>query len=254
MAEETQEVRTDELDDAALDKQLEGGETVPEQDGQEQPTESKDEPKVDPIEEKIAKLEKRLNDKESMIQRQANELGELRRLKREAELAAHREKIKEQFFEDPIAGARAVAALDAAEMEGKREEVLAVIPDFEDLVDTMVEVAREDGEPESAIRAFKANPFHPPVSFLSQYAKRAKAKSEAKAKESEAERLKAELEASKRKTKDTLDRVARHAEAAPAVTAGSGGSTRSTREASLTEESIAEMSDADLERMLSEAK
>jgi hypothetical protein len=206
-------------------------------------------PVVSPLEERLKKLETQVQDKETFIQKQAREVGELRAKIRNAEIARAREEVKD--IEDPAEVSRRVSMLDSMERAGHKEEILLAIPDFADLIDEMADLAKSKGEPDEAVAAFKENPYVPPVPFLQAYAAEARARKQVRGKE---EAMKAEIAAATAKAEDVAKKIEAAAKSSgPVIKGGDGGNSKSEtgKFSHLTEDAISGMSDVELEEFLS---
>ena len=115
---------------------------------------------------------RRMSDKESFIQRQGNELGELRKLTK-----TDPEELRNQFDEDPVAAVNKMNAMRDAEtreielsaeieQEQNKSTVLQSVPDFEDMVDDIAKLAITDGAPTEIVAQFRANPYTTPAPAL----------------------------------------------------------------------------------------
>jgi hypothetical protein len=205
-------------------------------------------PVVNPLEERINKLEKQVTDKESFITRQARDIGELRARVRNADIARGREEVKE--LDDPAEAARRSASLDNIERAGRKEEISLAIPDFSDLLDEMVDLAKSKGESEETIAAFKADPYVPPVPFLLAFAAEARSRKQMRTREGE---MKAEVAEAKAKADEVAKKIEEAAKGGgPVIKAGDGGKSKSEtgKFSHLTEDAVPEMSDAELDEYL----
>ncbi len=206
-------------------------------------------PAVNPLEERINKLEKQVTDKETFIQRQSRDIGELRARIRNADIARGREEVKE--IDDPAEAARRTVSLDNIERAGRKEEIHLAIPDFSDLLDEMADLAKSKGESEETIAAFKADPYVPPVPFLLAFAAEARARKQTRTRE---EAMKAEVAAASAKAEDVAKKIEDAAKSGgPVIKAGDGGKSKSEtgKFSHLTEDAVPNMSDAELDEYLS---
>ena len=161
----------------------------PEQSG-EQPATEPAPPAAEPqesAEQKLARLEAQVREKEAFIQRQANEVGMLRRIAARPKIDAEkvREEIREQFQSDPVLATKRLRALEQYEEEVRRDTVIMHIPDLPNLVDTMAIIAKADGESDQVIEAFRRDPLKAPPQVLHDLAVRARAYRWAKSREQE---------------------------------------------------------------------
>lgn len=147
-------------------------ETAPEVDTSE--TQAESESESDPMAEinaKLSALEKRVQDKEAFIQRQAKELGELRK-------SAKPKVTDEEFLSNPVATLDKLLQEKAEEATppapDHAEKIRSWVPDFDKRVDQIVKVMKADGVDDDFIAKYRENPagfFPAEVSF--QLAKRA---------------------------------------------------------------------------------
>lgn len=259
------------VDDAQLDAQIapEGDttpppETVPpeeprEQDGEVQPApEAAQQPEAPPapapetVEQRLARLEAQTRDKEAFIQRQANELGMLRKIasRPQIDIAKVEAEIREQFHEDPVLATKRMQALEQYKEDSRRDKILMSIPDLPSLVDIMAEVARVDGEKDEVINAFKADPFRPPIHVLHELAVRARAYRYVQSKE-------AEIRSKYATAPAQVPQGNPHRQGSPVIRGSApGGST--SRDASqfarTTDKDIASMSDKELDAFLAKGR
>jgi hypothetical protein len=183
----------EEFDDAALDKFLdeppedsesdessEESETVTESSSQPEGSEaegtpSQEEPASEEVDElallkeKVATLSKQVEDKEQYIQERSREVGELRKSLRER-AERLRGEVPDLMIEEPTTAIERILdarnaeeelrSLDMQETtERNKVEVQKAIPGFEDKIDAITEIAKADGVPPQAIRAFRDNPY-----------------------------------------------------------------------------------------------
>lgn len=205
-------------------------------------------------EDPLAALTKRVTDQESFIRRQAEEIGKLRKVAPPVDVEKIRSEIKERFFEDPIQATRDLQALEQVETHQKREQVLAAIPGFDELVDDMAEIAKDEGTAPEILAAFKRDPYRPPMDLLYNLAGRAQARKGDKAKQSELEKVKAELEAQKKKSEEVLKRIDAVAKGGSVLSTKIGGDSGDRGIESLEPEQIATLSDAQLKELLEKRK
>jgi len=122
-------------------------------------------PVVDKVLSAEEKLKKQVEDKEAFIQKQATEIGTLRKRVKEFEVphddAKSRERIKQKFDEGDVLGATELAISDIAARKGEQRELIrSLIPNIEEIKGDIAELVREEGsESEEAISVFLANPY-----------------------------------------------------------------------------------------------
>ena len=278
---ETQDVSEEEIgefDDAALDKYL--GETpeepespeptVQEPETAEEPTPpepeatppaAEEEPappqedKLKSLEERLATLQKQVQDKEDYIQQRSREIGDLRKQLRE-KAAAMRGEVPDLVVEDPVAAVERVleareteaelARLEMEEATGRnRALVLKAIPDIDTKLDAIAEIAASDGVPPQMIEAFKRNPFATSAPILKMLADRAD-------KATRLRDLQVKLDAMNKESENVAAKIAAAAKKPPVMTGKTGGAaTRNDdRYGNVTEDDLAMMTEAELDRLL----
>lgn len=254
------EKTTAEMDEAALDALLNAEEEAEEKDEVEEVAEKEETAEVKEEEQKEEekkeltpeeKTAKQLSDKEAFIQRQAAEIGELR--KREAqlrdELALFNPADNDALYQvNPTEAVNQVLAAREKEAEIiklnqqasiKQSELLSkeYVPDFEDHIDDMVEILKEQKVEPEFIRSFKSNPYTMPPAVLVNLASTAKLAKEVKA-------LKAENELLKKKPDEVLKKV--ETAARQVVTGSTGKAGKSAIEA----KQVISMSNKELDDIL----
>lgn len=207
--------------------------------------------KMTELEAKVAELTKRYENATQLIGRQGQELGELRQLRAQTEVPKPAPKSKEEalddFVKDPVKAIQEEIArreftkqqeqLAAQTIWNRNQERLAqAVPNLDSLVPTILEIAKADGvqnpTPQMWVETMRTNPE---VAFL--YAKRAQ------------DRL-AYAQASN-KGGDVLRKAAAATKRGPTLASATGTSPKS---ASLRRSDIADLSDAQLAKLLSETK
>ncbi len=201
--------------------------------------------KVKTLKEQYERQLKSNTDKERFIQRQANELGQLRQLKaalqtRRAELAGIDP--AKQFIESPHAFRESlaestrleaqIAQVEHAEQQATQQEQHRAIqqrnfdalqehaPDLPDLMPDMLEFLREKGKDDpQSIAAFQANPFAFPAHNVLAIAEAVRARREMKA-------LQAQLDAAKKQPAELLSRIESAAKSKPMQNAAGGTATQ----------------------------
>jgi len=284
----TTEIQTPEkLSDADLDKALAGDEQVindegmiesagdadpvvsveDEPEGTGTPGSNPPNPETPPaktLEERLAKLEKRLTDKDRYIEERNAEIGRLRKQISEEPKKLH-EVTADSFFEDPVANVEKITENQRIKLEQEQQRrqeqtreliekhrsiVRQIAPDYEQNVDSVAEVLKQDGFDEDGIRAFKSNPFayEPPLLHnLNIRAKLTKENAE----------LKAEIARLKGGSKKILDKVETISRQKPKVTGssssashGGGGIDVET----LDERAISKLTDEQLKALLAKPR
>lgn len=222
-----------------------------------------DTPPAETLEDRLAKLEKRLADKDRYIEERNAEIGRLRKQVAEPQKKLH-EVSADTFFEDPIANVEKITENQRIKLEQeqqRREEQMRemlehrrtvtkqIAPDYEQNIDLVVEVLKQDGFDDDGIKAFRSNPFayEPPLLHnLNLRAKLAKENAD----------LRAEIARLKGGPKKILDNIETISRQRPKVTGnsaaarGEGGLDAET----LDEKAIAKLSDAQLKALLAKSR
>jgi len=256
--EEIKEEETDpaKMDEAALEALLNSEEKEEEKPGEvaeEVKEEIKEEVKEGEEKEPTPeeKTAKQISDKEAFIQRQAAEIGELR--KKEAtlrdELAAFNQADNDELYQvNPTEAVNQVLAAREKEAEivrlnqtsaVKQSEMLTKqnVPDFEEYLDDMAEIMKDQKTDPDFIRQFKANPYFLPPPVLVNLASTAKLAKENKA-------LKVEIETLKKQPDEVLKRVEKAARQTITGSTGKAGA------AHISGKQVTVMSNAELEELL----
>lgn len=258
--EETTEVDPSILDATALDAALidpdedltdDAGGEPEEQEKVQVPVEENQSPE-ETAEEKQAKLDKQLKAKEEFIkQRQAEidrlsaRIGELRKLNQEAPT-------EESYYENPADTVNQVLATREREAEIARlgyqaqvhqneVAIKTLVPEIDELIDPIAELAAKDGATPELIRNFKANPFAEAPALVIQLARRVQVEKENAA-------LKAEIETLRKKPDEVVKRIEEAAKGHKPLTAASGKGGKPTG----AEKQAHLMSDAELDSLLQE--
>lgn len=207
-------------------------------------------------------LNKRIDEKEKFIQRQAQEVG----IRRKSE-----EQLRDELFElqktlelkwgEPIEATkiqneirdRETQLQDAenrTRVESTRNVVKTYVPDPESLMDEMVELLKEDGNPEDSIRTFRDNPYSQPPGTLVNLAKRAGLRIEGRNKDEKIALLEAEVQTLKGKPQETVKKIEKALKESPAMSNDSGQASATKK--SVDETQVQAMSDKELEQYLKE--
>lgn len=203
---------------------------------------------------------------QKMIGRQSTELGNLRKAKTEsdakiAEFKAAKkpdaEEIKELFEEDPAKGVAAINSNKDIENKQKLEEitnraletqmaVMEKMPDFEDMIDDMCGLLKDDGIDAKVISDFKQYPYVADSATLFQLAQRARTVKDNL-------KLKLELETLKKQTNNVEKKIQETGKKGPALSNKAGsGYTESSDTPDLTRAEIAKMKPDERSEMLKE--
>jgi len=209
------------------------------------------------------KIQKRLEEKEKFIQRQADEVG--KRRKSEEQLRQEVYALKTQLAGDGVNHVEAMEIQDAirereaqlteAELrtitEFNRNTVKTFIPEPESLLDDMVELLKEDGQDDGAIRMFRDNPYRESPGVLINLGKRAELRRESRNKDAKIASLEAELASLRGQPKEVLKKIEK-ALKEPSQMTNNSGQASSTKQ-TVDESQIPHMTDAELERLLRES-
>lgn len=203
------------------------------------------------------KLAKQVQDKEAFIQRQAQELGELRRKSQEMdrfrnEAKTKAESVNDTFYDNPLAATEAVLNhRDAERQYAVTEQILreketeltvtSAIPHFNEMKDEIAEIATADGYPPESVDAFKRNPWTSDASILVNYAHRVSMQRQVKA-------MQGEIETLKKKPEEVLRKIEEAAKGSKTLTAATGIARAASTEVSETQ--LNSMTDAELDEFL----
>lgn len=232
--------------------------------------EPKEEVKKEPLPDEVKitkeeydKLLKRIDEKEKFIQRQADEVG--KRRKSEEQLRNEVYALKTQLAGEGVNHVEAMEIQNAirereeqlseAELrtitEFNRNTVRTFVPEPESLIDDMIELVKEDGQPEEAIRAFRDNPYKEPPGTLINLAKRAEMRKELRNKDAKIASLEAELAELKKEPKRVMEKIEKALKQEPMMTNKSGQAS-STKE-QVDDSQIPHLTDAELDRLIKES-
>ena len=180
------------------------------------------------VEERLALFEKRLKDKDDFIAKQGDEIGKLRKAIPEAPRKELHNVTADNFFEDPIANVEKITENQRIRLEQEhelrtqalREEIekrkgitKQIAPDYEDNLDSITEVLKQDGFNDEGIKAFKANPYAYDPLLLHNLNRSAKLTKENTA-------LKEEINRLKGNPKKILDKVENISRQKPRISSG----------------------------------
>lgn len=241
------------LDDAALDAQLAEEEGTPAEEVNEDP-EPPPEPEPEPVVPEVEKLAKQVADKEAFIQQRNAEIGEYRKQidTLQQQLArVNQEEIDDLYAMNPSEAVNQVLAIRENKAQIERLQMLAdikqnevtvktFVPDFEELMDDMVETLKELKYDPDIIQNFRSNPYADQPAIVVNLAARAKLAKENRA-------LKAEIEQLKKAPGEVLKKVEQAArQSLTAATGKAGGS------AAITSKQVHQMTAAELDAALNE--
>jgi hypothetical protein len=186
--------------------------------------------KENPYEAMVKELEmakQRIADKDRFIQRQGNEIGELRKYVSPDEVSRIKQKVKEEYDrihleEGPFAADEYKKAVETQlaqriqeqqeaatinQVLENRQRIVKDVPDFETTIDDMVESLKEEGIPDNAINAFKQNPYLINYGELRQIHRTATFRKEKLALQKENETLKQEIVELKKRPDQLIENI-----------------------------------------------
>jgi len=181
-------------------------------------------------------LKRRIDNQEKMIARFGTEVGLLRKRSPEEE-RVELERIRDVFIEDPVEGQKALdeynkrktnaetLSQEASQRQrevSNRTAILEHVPDFENTIDAISSILKEDGVPENSIEGFKTNPYILDHTTLFLLNKRAGLANELQTARTEIEQLKAENEKLKSKPEELVDKIEKAARQKPLTGKTSG--------------------------------
>jgi len=177
---------------------------------------------LESLQEQLTKMESRLKEKDQFIGRQANMIGELKKLS-----AQPQQKVEmptdEEFISQPTEAMKKLLAAQEAEKQQatarqqqeyellttRNKEITAqFVPEFDNLMPDIEKVlTEEDGLTPEILSGFKGNPYATPPEVLIQLAKRVQQRNKITELTSELDTLKAEVEKLRGKSSRVLDTV-----------------------------------------------
>ena len=248
------------IDDDGEDMNKE--ESEPATSPKDEPAEPAKEPeKVPPtVEERLALMEKRLKDKDEFIAKQGAEIGKLRKAVPPEPKKELHNVTPDNFFEDPIANVEKITENQRIrleqeqelrtqalreEIEKRKEITKQIAPDYEENLDAIAEVLKQDGFNEEGIKMYKQNPFAYDPPLLHNLNIRAKLAKENAALREEINRLKGN-------PKKILDKVENISRQKPKISSGvvSGQDDGEIDIDSLSDKQIAKLSTKQIEDLL----
>lgn len=194
------------------------------------------------------KLQKQLSDKEAFIQRQGNEIGDLRRRIPKAPDAEQPDPLA-KFVDDPEKAVNEILARREATrtaVETKVEEAIrSKYDDFDELIPDIAAIAKEDGFTDEDVKSFTRNPFSSDPVLVLQYA--ARAKSAKKIRD-----LEAKVGELSKKPDEVAKKIEEAAKEKKGITGESGKS--GLHAAKITEDQIYGMDDKALDDVIAQGK
>jgi hypothetical protein len=209
----------------------------------------------------VAKYQKMVQDSQSMIGKQANEIGTLR--KQVAELSARvnppAPKVQpDEFFQNPTEATKKIVREVQEEVNSEAEThrtavieartqsahfISGVVPNVMDLIPEMKEVALSDGIPADRVEAFAQDILSESPLIVVQLARRAEQLKRVRELETENKQL-------KQKPGQMLKRIEQATKAKPSVSSVSGRTDAQLGDSEMDRKSIASMSDAELDILI----
>jgi DNA repair exonuclease SbcCD ATPase subunit len=173
-----------------------------------------------------ARLEKQVKDKEEFIQRQAQEIGQLRKVLEDIQRNIPQNPDEQAYYENPqmaveqVIRQREMLAYQARVQEQLAEKenettIKTQVPDIESMIDDIAALALKDGAAPEIVRQFKSRPYAAIPDLVVQLANRVKA-------ERRISELEKELNTLRKKPEDVLRRVEEAAKGPRTLTASTG--------------------------------
>jgi hypothetical protein len=129
--------------------------------------------------------------------------------------------------------------------------VKTFIPEPESLIDDMVELLKEDGQDDGAIRKFRDNPHVESPGILINLGKRAELRREIRNKDSKIASLEAELASLRDGKKEVVKKIEKALKEPPQMTNNSGQA--SSTKQTIDDSQIPHLTDAELEKAIKES-
>lgn len=174
------------------------------------------------LREKYERLLKKAENQDKFFDRVGTEVGLLRKRTPEQE-REELEKIRDAYIEDPVEGHRLMQEYQDKQNKAKdlekeyeanqmiernRESISKLLPEFkEDSIEELSKLMAEDGAPEEALRAFKAQPYLMDQATLYNLYKRNDLTREVTTLKEQLEAKEKEIEALKKKPDELLDNI-----------------------------------------------
>ncbi len=167
-----------------------------------------------------------------MIQRQANEVGELRKSLRE-QIQTKETTLEDEFLSDPKQAMQTMLDLQEAKKQdialaqeqqflSNKSMINRLVPNYESMIDDIASVIASDGLPPEAINMFKANPYIGNAAILMNLAKRAEIHKKVQSYETKIQTLTNEIATLKKKPTEVASKIANALRSPSAITASSG--------------------------------
>lgn len=198
----------------------------------------------------IAKLRKQILDKETFIQRQAREIGDLRKKVRpetEEEKEARLERQKQRFQEDPEAATAEIMESLEAKRASRRDIIKTLIPNLEEIKGDIAELVKAEGvETPENIEVFLNDPYTADPAKLRFWAGEVARGKEKTAFEKRIADLEGKIQGG---TKEIVKKIEKAATETKTLTAKDGKEADTDGETHMTDEQIAYLSDEELREM-----
>jgi hypothetical protein len=224
---------------------------------------------VQVMKERLEKLEKQVNEKEKVLQRQGTEIGELRKARAYYEEQAKTlyAQFQEKFYENPSESMQAYnqsaqAVQQAQQIEAveriqvNKQYIYQAYPEYDTMINDIAEYGKAIGVPDEQVENFKRNPYSTDVRALIPYVEGAKRMKAEKTNNELIEQLRKQVEELDKETDEetVVQKIALAAKKGTVITAKSGDGTTKVKTDGLNETNIPDITDADLDALLKEAK
>ena len=210
---------------------------------------------------KLDSIAKSNKDRDDWIKRRDLEIGQLRKRIEEGEVSSGGiSKLNETFYDDPVKGVNDILEIREKEknlksLKEQEQEVLnklnimQVVPNYDELVEDMAAMAKEDGEPPELIELFKKNPYALRHDLAINYARRANDRKKSSDTSKKIADLEKKINDLRTKPDSIIDKINDLSRKKPvSSTPGSTSGSRSSDD--LSDSDIASISDAELEEIL----
>jgi len=197
--------------------------------------------------EEIVKLRKQITDKEAFIQKQAREIGNLRKKvhpETEEEKEARLERQKQRFQEDPEAATAEMLENLEAKKTSRRDIIKALIPNLEEIKNDIAELVKAEGvETPENIEIFLNDPYTADPAKLRYWALEVQRNKDKTAFELRIADLEKKIQGGEQQIAKKITKAATETKT---LTAKDGKEADTEGETTLSEEQIAYLSDEEL--------
>ena len=222
---------------------------------------------VEALQAQLKELQENLKNKDVLMGKWSNEIGTIRKQFQQNPAVKVEMPTNEDFFNDPAAATeKLLQAKEAAKLQSQeaynnqlnevkqRNKTITnhFVENFDDHIETIGEMLREDGLDDTIVKAFSADPYSTDHTTLVQIGKRVQLKNKLTAAESRVAELEAKVKELKGKPDEMLNRIDKASRNAPAPVKGSTTKDGGV-EGGLSIQQLTSMSKADLERILKES-